>query len=338
MNILFTCVGRRNYLINFFKDSLKHQGKVFATDMQASAPGMVDADQSFVVPSVYDKNYIGVLVELIKEHRINAVISLNDLELPILAKHKSQIEATGAKLVVSDSKVIDIAFDKLKTNHFIKKIGLIHPLTYTNMAEAKKAITTKTLQFPLVVKPRWGSASIGLDFPEDLEELELVFQLQKKRLSRSMLSTASQSDIENAILIQEKIEGEEYGLDILNDFEGNYVGTFVRKKLNMRAGETDKAMTIIDEKFNAIGQLISENLKHIGNLDCDIFMNEHQLYVLELNPRFGGGYPFSHLAGAKATSAYIAWLNGENEVSSHLNYKANLAFSKYDNLMKITVK
>ena len=337
MNILLTCVGRRNYLVNFFKESLKDSGKVYATDVQASAPGMVDADLSFIVPSVYDSGYIDALVQLIKDHHINAVVSLNDLELPILAKNKSRIEATGAKLIVSDSEIIDTAFDKIKTNHFIENIGLNVPATYTSITKAKEAIEAGRLQFPLVVKPRWGSASIGLDFPEDLEELEFVFQLQKKRLVRSMLSTASQSDIENEILIQEKIRGEEYGLDILNDFEGNYIGTFVRKKLSMRSGETDKAISIIDERFNTVGKLISKNLKHIGNLDCDVFDCNGELFVLELNPRFGGGYPFSHLAGAHTTSAYISWLKGDKDVLKHLSYQAYQAFSKYDNLMKIEV-
>lgn len=335
MNLLFTCVGRRNYLINFFKESLNNQGAVFATDMQASAPGMVDADQCYIVPSVYDDTYIVTIINLIIDHDINAVISLNDLELPILAANKSRIEATGARLIVSDQEVIDIAFDKIKTNTFLNSIGLKTPLTYTSIDLAINAIESGELQFPLVVKPRWGSASIGLDFPEDLEELKLAFQLQKKRLTRSMFSTASQSDIENAILIQEKIQGDEYGLDIVNDLDGNYSGTYVRQKLNMRSGETDKAVSIIDQKFEDLGKTISNNLKHIGNLDCDVFVKGDELYVLELNPRFGGGYPFSHLAGAHTTAAYISWLNGDTDVSQHFNYIAGKTYSKYDNLMPV---
>src|SRR5690606_27206561 len=132
-------------------------------------------------------------------------------------------------------------------------------------------------------------ASIGIDFPEDMEELELAYKLQAIRLKRTILAEASKDDIDRAILIQEKIPGKEYGMDVLNDYEGNYQGTFVRQKLQMRSGETDKAVSVIDEKFNTIGKVIGQNLRHIGNLDCDVFEHNGELYVLELNPRFGGG-------------------------------------------------
>ncbi len=191
------------------------------------------------------------------------------------------------------------------------------------------------MKFPLVIKPRWGSASIGIDFPEDMEELELTYKLQSIRLKRTILAEASKEDIDHAILIQEKINGKEYGMDVLNDFDGNYVGTYVRQKLQMRSGETDKAISVIDERFEQIGKVIGENLKHIGNLDCDVFEYEGALYVLELNPRFGGGYPFSHEAGNNTATIYIEWLKGNKNISKHSDYKEGVMFSKCDRLLKV---
>ena len=150
-----------------------------------------------------------------------------------------------------------------------------------------------------------------------------------------MLAEASKEDIRHAILIQEKITGTEFGMDVLNDFEGNYVGTFVRQKLAMRAGETDKAISVIDERFNKVGKIIGENLKHIGNLDCDVFEHAGALYVLELNPRFGGGYPFSHEAGINTAAIYIEWLKGNKDIIKHFNHKKGLMFSKCDMLIKV---
>lgn len=334
-NILFTCAGRRNYLINYFKEALKGNGKVIAVDMTMSAPAMVDADLALLVPSIYDDNYISTLKSIIHTHNISAVISLNDLELPILSKYKKEIETTGTKVIISNEKVIDIAFDKVKTTTFIESIGLRTPKTFTSLDKAVKAFNNNKLHFPLVVKPRWGSASIGIDFPENIEELNLAYKLQQLKLKKSILSTASQSDFENAILIQEKISGIEYGLDILNDFNGNYVGTFVRQKISMRSGETDKAISVIDPMFEKLGKTISENLKHIGNLDCDVFFINNQLYILEINPRFGGGYPFSHEAGINTAAIYIEWLNGNNNISQFNNYKAGIAFSKCDRMLRI---
>ena len=335
MNILFTCAGRRNYLINYFKDALVGKGKVFATDMQLTAPALVDADVAIQVPAIYAETYIASLKAIIKEHSIDAVISLNDLELPILSQEKLAIEALGAKVIVSSEEVIKVAFDKWKTVNFLKTIGLKSPKTYIDLVEAKKAIQVGDLKFPLVIKPRWGSASIGIDFPENMEELELAYQLQKIRLGRTILAEASKEDFDHAILIQEKIPGAEYGMDVLNDFDGNYQGTFVRQKLSMRSGETDKAISVIDHRFEEVGRRIGEQLKHIGNLDCDVFEHQGELYVLELNPRFGGGYPFSHEAGMNTAAAYISWLEGGKGIDGFNAYKKDIMFSKCDRLLKV---
>lgn len=335
INILFTCAGRRNYLINYFKEALNGEGQIIAADMNLSAPAMVDADLAIVVPGIYERHYINELKTIIVEHHIDAVISLNDLELPILSANKEAIEALGVKVIISNEKVISIAFDKIETVNFLKSIGLNTPKTYTTINDAKLAIANGVINFPLVVKPRWGSASIGIDFPESNTELELAFQLQHLKLKKSILNNASAHDMDNAILIQEKIDGIEYGMDILNDFEGNYVGTFVRKKLNMRSGETDKAVSVIDDKFEHIGQTIGEHLKHIGNLDCDVFMANNKLYVLELNPRFGGGYPFSHEAGVNTAAIYLEWLKGNNSIAQFINYKSDIAYAKCDRMLQI---
>lgn len=335
MNILFTCAGRRNYLINYFKEALNGKGKIFATDMQLTAPALVDADVAIQVPAIYCSDYIPSLIKIIKVNKIDCVISLNDLELPILSESKKEIEATGAKVIVSSEQAIKVAFDKWETVKFLESIGIKSPKTYIDFNEAKEAIQKGELKFPLVIKPRWGSASIGIDFPETMEELELAYKLQNIRLKRTILAEASKEDIDHAILIQEKIPGKEYGMDVLNDFEGNYVGTFVREKLQMRSGETDKAISVIDARFEQVGKIIGENLKHIGNLDCDIFEHNGELYVLELNPRFGGGYPFSHEAGNNTAAIYIEWLKGNTEIQQHSNYKEGVMFAKCDKLLRV---
>ena len=103
----------------------------------------------------------------------------------------------------------------------------------------------------------------------------------------------------------------------------------------MRSGETDKAVSVIDERFENLGKKISENLKHIGNLDCDVLVENNKLYVIELNPRFGGGYPFSHEAGVNIAAMYIGWINGNIKKIQFNNYEAGLAFSKCDRIMQI---
>ncbi len=336
MNILFTCAGRRNYLINYFKKAIGTDGKIFAADMDLSAPAMIDADVPLLVPSIYDENYIEALKTIIKIHSIKAIISLNDLELPILSKHKNELETFGVKVLVSNEDVIDITFDKLKTFNFIKNIGLETPQTYTKLEAVKIALKNNQIQFPLVLKPRWGSASIGLSFPESMEELELAFKLLELKLKKSELTTVSSKNSNDAILIQEKIDGIEYGMDIVNNFENAYFGTFVREKLSMRGGETDKAVSVIDEQFQKLGSQLSNQLKHLGSLDCDVILSKNKIYIIECNPRFGGGYPFSHEAGINIAAIYIEWLKGNTNVNHFNNYVSGRVFSKCDRIINIS--
>ena len=312
-------------------------GNVVAVDMQLTAPALVDADIAKKVPSIYDPSYIEALKTIIKEEDINAVVSLNDLELPILSKHKEELEALGAKIIISDPKVISIAFDKWKTFTFFKEIGVDTPKTYLNLKSSLKAIEQGELQYPVIIKPRWGSASISIDIAENEEELRLAYQLQHIKVKKSILSTASAEDMDQSILIQEKIDGEEFGIDILNDLNGNHYGSFVRQKMAMRSGETDKAASVIDGKYTEIAKKIAEHTRHVGNMDCDFFVKDGKVYYLEMNPRFGGGYPFSHEAGINTPAIYLAWLNGETNVDQFNNFKAGLMFSKCDRMMPINL-
>lgn len=333
MNILFTCAGRRRYLLKYFKEVVGEKGKIVATDMQLTAPALTAADVKIQVPAVYAPDYIDVTLEICKKHDIQIVISLNDLELPILSDNKYRFENIGVKVIVSSPEVIDICFDKYRTYQFIKGLGLESPKTFINYEEAVKALEDGELQFPLILKPRWGSGSIGLEFVDDMEELEAVYKLLQKKIKKSILAKASAAS--EYILIQQVINGPEYGLDITNDLNGIHRGVSVKQKLAMRSGETDKAITVDNPILRQIGKTIGENLKHIANLDCDILEKDGAYYVLELNPRFGGGYPFSHEAGVNTPKAIVEWAKG-NDVDNSLFFpQYGTLYSKCDILLNV---
>ena len=100
------------------------------------------------------------------------------------------------------------------------------------------------------------------------------------------------------MLVQQWIAGPEYGLDIVNDLNARHVGILARRKLVMRGGSTGSAVSVHEPRLTRLGEFIGQRLAHLGSLDCDIIAGDHNLMVLDLNPRLGGGYPFSHLAGA----------------------------------------
>lgn len=334
MNILFTCAGRRTYLLRYFKDNLSEGDKIVATDMQLSAPALQVADVKLQVPAVYDPEYVNITLNICKEHKIDALLSLNDLELPILAENKSRFEEIGVKVIVSDPQVIDISFDKYKTAQWVESLGLVAPKTYVRLEDAKKALATGEIVFPLFMKPRWGSGSIGLESIADMEELDTYYNLLMKKIKKTILATASVGD--EYIMIQEKLTGSEFGLDVMNDLNGKNVGVSVKQKLAMRAGETDKAVTVDLPEVREMGRKIGEALGHIGNLDVDIMQRADGAYcVLELNPRFGGGFPFSYEAGVNMPKAIIQWIKGEEVDAKILEPEYGRMFSKNDYLMEI---
>lgn len=302
--------------------------------MQLSAPALQVADVKIQVPAVYDSKYIDITLDICKEQKIDALISLNDLELPILAENKAKFEVLGVTVIVSDPDVIDICFDKYKTAQWVESIGLNAPKTYVTLASAKEALTKGEIAFPLFLKPRWGSGSIGLETIDDMEELDIYYHLLMKKIKKTILATASVGN--EYIMIQEKLTGNEYGLDVMNDLEGNNVAVSVKQKLAMRAGETDKAITVDLPEVREMGATIGSNLKHIGNLDVDIMQRANGDYcVLELNPRFGGGYPFSYEAGVNLPKAIILWVKGEPVDSAILKPEIGRMFAKNDYLMEI---
>jgi carbamoyl-phosphate synthase large subunit len=311
MNILLSCAGCRNYLIDFFKTALAGHGKIFVCDSNPDAVSLQEADRGFILPRASHPEYFDRLLNICEQNQVKLLISLNDLELPLLAKQRDRFLKIGTVPIISDPAAIDICFDKWKTFQFLKENQIPAPKTYLSLAEARQAIATGELTFPLVIKPRWGTASIGIEFPQDDEELELAYQLVKKRLNRTILADISSIDPDRAVLIQEQIIGKEYGLDVINNLDGKYVATLAKRKLSMRGGETDRAITVNDPRLTEIGEKIGRNLQHIGNLDCDVFAGPQGYCILEMNPRFGGGYPFSHIAGANLPAALIAWVSGK---------------------------
>lgn len=334
MNILFSCAGRRTYLLKYFKENLYVGDKIVATDMQLSAPALQAADVKIQVPAVYDPEYVNITLNICKEQKIDALFSLNDLELPILAVNKAKFADLGVKVVVSDPHVIDIAFDKYKTAQWVESLGLTAPKTYVRLDDCKKALAAGDIAFPLFMKPRWGSGSIGLESIADMEELDIYYNLLMKKIKKTILATASVGD--EYIMIQEKLTGNEFGLDIMNDLNGRNVGVSVKRKLAMRAGETDKAITVDLPEVREMGRKIGESLGHIGNLDVDIMQRADGAYcVLELNPRFGGGFPFSYEAGVNLPKALIQMIKGEEYDPQILVPEYGRMFSKNDYLMEI---
>lgn len=332
MKILLTCVGRRKYLVDYFKAELGLQGKVIGADMTLSAPGLAGCDKGYRVPAVDSPDYINELLSICQKEAVDALISLNDLELPVLARAKPKFEAHGVKVIVSSEDVIETCGDKWATVLFAKQMGIPAPQTFLTTERTIEAISSQELNFPLIIKPRWGSASIGLYIVHTIQELEESYAACKRAIANSFLAQLATD--ERDVLIQEMIVGSEFGVDVFNDLTTKYRGSVLKKKVSMRAGETDKAQTVQSVKLASYADRVGEGLKHIGNLDCDFLERDGEFYLLEMNPRFGGGYPFSHEAGGNLVRALLQSLTDEND-QIEISYQAGLSFAKCDVLVAV---
>lgn len=311
MNILISSVGRRSYIVEYFKKKIKKSGKVFVSNSTNLTPAFQVSDGYVVTPLIYSKNYIPFLLDYCKKNNIKIIISLFDIDLYILAINKTKFEKIGTKVIVSDAEFIKKCNDKWQTYNYLSENLFCVPKTYLSIADVKNDINKKIINYPVILKPRWGMGSLSIYEADNNMELDLLYNKIKKEIQKSYIKYESKQDMDNCVIIQEKITGDEYGIDIINDLNGNYINTICKRKIAMRAGETDCAEIIINNNLESIGKKLGLLSQHVANLDVDIIKHNSKYYILEMNARIGGGYPFSHLAGVDLPSAIIDWSLGK---------------------------
>ena len=314
MNILLTSVGRRAYMVKYFKDVIGNEGEIHVSNSDSNTVAFKYADKSVITPLIYDEKYIPFLIDYCKNNKIDILLSLFDIDLLVLAKNKQLFAEIGTRVIVSEPELVDICNDKWKTYLFLKENNFNTPKTYLTVQDTLRALNNQEIKYPVVVKPRFGMGSIALSIAEDDMGLLYFFRQNTRIINRSYLRYESSAVSEDQqIIYQECLDGQEYANDIINDLSGNFVNVISKKKLAMRAGETDIAETVCEPAITSELQRLSSLTKHIANMDCDVFLVNGVPYILEMNARFGGGYPFSHMAGCNLPKAIVEWCKG-NEV------------------------
>lgn len=317
MNILILSVGTRNKIVQYFKKNNK-KGKVIATDMSLLAPAIYEADNYYIVPRITDSNYINIILEICKKEKIDGVLSLIDPELSLLAENKDHFEKIGVKIIGSDYETCEMSLDKMKMYNFCKINNFKTAKSWNKLEEFKNSLNEKKVNFPVFVKPQCGSASIAISKVYDMETIELLF-LHSKENER--------------LMIQEFLKGQEIGADVYIDMiSGEVISIFTKKKLVMRAGETDKAISFKDEKlFKLIKEFVIK-AGYRGQIDIDIFEVGGEYYISEVNPRFGGGYPHAYECGVNHMNLILNNLEGKENVVNIGQYDENICMMKYNEL------
>lgn len=319
MNILITSVGRRTRLIESFKKEFTGNNKIVATDCNNYAPALYIADKYYIVPKINDPDYITVIKRICVEQKITAIFSLIDQELSVLAKSTNEFKKLGITIIVSPLEVCNLWIDKYSAFKFCEENNLPCAKTYLSFSDLKDALNKNEINFPVFIKPRKGSASLNIHKARNLEEAGIIFKYSKEKM-----------------IIQEFLQGRELGVDFYVDLISRKVTSiFIKEKILMRAGETDKAKSINDVAVFKLVEEIVNKSELVGPVDMDIFEIQGEYYISEINPRFGGGYPMAHECGINFPKLIINNLNGfSNEVNIG-NYQEDIYMMKHDSLIVI---
>ncbi len=272
MNILLTNTGRKTYIVKYFEELRKrYKFDIYLMDSNkfVSSFAVSKTTKNFVSPqSSLKEKYSKYIKKFVKKKKINLIFPLTNWEIPILADLKNYFKKNNIEVIVSEKPVIKTCLNKLLMMKKLKTANINYPKVI-NFKEIKKYL-------PVIKKRVNGRSSI---------DQKIIF------------SVKDISKYQKGFFYQKYLKFQEFGMDILNDLNGNFLHCCVRKKLLMRAGDTDKAEIVDSKMFLHIAKKISKTFKHTGILDIDFLMNKKEFYILDLNPRIGGGYPFTHEFG-----------------------------------------
>lgn len=244
------------------------------------------------------------------------MLTLIDPELSLLAKYKENFARLGVTVIGSSYELCERALDKMQMFLWLTRHGYKCAKSYVDKDKFYEDINAGIINYPVFVKPVRGSASIAISKVYDKETIELLFKKSDN------------------LMIQEFLNGQEIGADVYIDMlSGEIVSIFTKKKLLMRAGETDKAVSFKDEKlFDLIEKFVRDSGWR-GQIDIDIFEINGEYYISEVNPRFGGGYPHAYECGCNHMALILNNLKGLANKKNIGAYEEGVYMMKYNEIM-----
>ncbi len=321
MNFLILAAGTRNKVVQYFKRTFDGVGKVIATDANNLGPAIYDADKYYIVPPITEKGYIDIILDICKKEQIKGVLSLIDPELSLLAANEDKFNAIGVTVIGSSYDLCEMALDKMQMYEWLKDQGYNCARSWMDKEEFYRAVDVGEVSYPVFVKPYRGSASISISKVYDKETIDLLF--------------AHEDDL----MIQEFLDGQEIGADVYIDLiSGEVVSIFTKKKIKMRAGETDKAVSFKDPELFALIEKFVNEAGYRGQIDIDIFEINGQYYISEVNPRFGGGYPHAYESGCDHMKMILNNLNGIANQKNIGAYEEGIYMMKYNEVKIVKEK
>ena len=317
VNVLFTSVGRRVELLRAFKRAyadLGLSGNIVAVDIDPLAPALQEADRPYIVPRLSDPGYIPTLKQICRREQVDLILPLIDPDIPVLARHRQELEACGARVIVVSEEVAQTTADKWLTYQFFRQLGVPTPCSW--LPEEVRAVD---LEYPVFIKPRFGSAG------------KLTFKVRDQRELDFFLDYVPDP------IVQEYLPGPEITNDVICDFEGNVLAVVSRQRIEVRWGEVAKGKTIYDPEIIQHCVTIARGMKAIGPITVQCILRDGKPYFTEINARFGGGAPLGFAAGVTSPHWFLAIAAGlPVKVPPLGSYRIGLYLTRFDDSFFLT--
>ncbi|MFW6155147.1 MAG: ATP-grasp domain-containing protein [Planctomycetota bacterium] len=317
--ILLTCAGRRVALIRAFAEALAEldlTGPLVATDVTTAAAALHVVDEAAIVPPVGSADYIDHLLDLARRHAIRLVVPLTDLDLVLLASNAGRFAELGCTVMIGPERIVRTCRDKIAFHALLSDAGL--PSIRTLSLAAFRAAPF----YPCFVKPVSGSSAVGTRRIADEGEL-----------------AAHVAVFGEELMVQDVVDGSEYTLDVLRRRDGVVVAVVPRQRLEVRAGEVARGVTVNAPALIDAAERLVDHLPGLWgafNIQCRRPAGGEP-YIFELNPRFGGGVPLSIAAGVPLPRLLIEDLLGRAPEARVGRSTDGLLMLRYDDAVFTTV-
>jgi carbamoyl-phosphate synthase large subunit len=279
---MISAAGRRVALLRILEQSIRHldiTSEVIATDISRLSSAYHAASRSRLVPRYSDSGCLAALIKMCREEQIGLIIPTIDPDLKFYSEYREALSDSGVKVLLSGPETVAIGSDKQATHDWL----VDHNLPTVRQMDLKTALASSDSDlYPLFIKPRFGSSSVGtkvIQHPDELQGLP--------------------KDV--PYIVQSLASGREYTVDVYVDREGRCRCAVPRLRLETRGGEVSKGMSVRVDAVQRLAKQVAETLPGAsGVLNVQMFYEHgtNELQIIEVNPRFGGGYPLSDMAGA----------------------------------------
>lgn len=316
-NILFCSAGRRAKLLMNIRESMTSDDRIIATDLQPMAPALYFADKRYLVPRINAPEYIDYILGICKKEQVKAITTLVDPEIEVLARNHQRFVDAGVLPLCPSEETARLCFDKYALYQHLRRNNIRTVLTYDTVEHFVEGLGAGEIAFPVFIKPRTGSGSVGIHKVESLNELKAYFD-----------------DAEYDYIIQEFMDCQDCDADVYIDtISHKPVAAFTKRKLETRIGGASKTVSFKDPRLFEFIQEICKVLEFNGPVDMDFWCRDGVYYLSEVNPRFGGAYLHAHGAGCNFVPLIVNNINGIMNVENFGDYNEDVLMMMYDDVV-----